>query len=193
MATELNFFKVTALPVSPATPVANAFYLVKGSAGNRAQLYVTDSSGVIHDVSNENYVNALAQAAIASALAANQSVEVFADIAARDAATLSKNVMVVVKDASGDPTVDAGAALYIYENTPDTFSKLAEFESLDLSLEWANILNGPSSAPALIDDAVSKRHTHANKAELDKLGENAQGQMTYDGDVIQPCWTTSDW
>jgi phage-related tail fiber protein len=45
---------------------------------------------------------------------------------------------------------------------------------------WAVITGKPNSAVADIDDAVAKRHEHANKAQLDKVGE-ADGVMTYDG------------
>lgn len=43
---------------------------------------------------------------------------------------------------------------------------------MDLILSWNNINGRPTSAVADIDDAVTKRHTHANKALLDKVGED---------------------
>ena len=57
-----------------------------------------------------------------------------ADIAARNALTgLSPGDQAYVTDASADATVDAGAALYVYDGA--AWNKIAEFESLDLSVQ----------------------------------------------------------
>jgi len=62
------------------------------------------------------------------------STEVVADIAARNALTgLSPGDQAYVTDASADATVDAGAALYVYDGA--AWNKIAEFESLDLSVQ----------------------------------------------------------
>ena len=37
------------------------------------------------------------------------------------------------------------------------------------SIDWSNIDNKPSSSVVNIDDAVSKKHSHSNKTELDKV------------------------
>lgn len=62
---------------------------------------------------------------------------VVANIAARDALTgddLWHGRLCYVLDASADVTVDAGAALYIYDEDNTDWIKLTEFESLDLDL-----------------------------------------------------------
>jgi len=51
------------------------------------------------------------------------------------------------------------------------------------TVDWANINDKPSSTVAAIDDAVSKA-THTNRAVLDKLGEDANGRPTYDGEGL---------
>ena len=50
------------------------------------------------------------------------------------------------------------------------------------SVAWANIVGKPNSTAAEIDEAVSKRHEHANKAQLDKINVDEAGKMTFDGD-----------
>lgn len=108
-------------------------------------------------------------------------VLVVADIAARDALPDKKSGLDVwVRDATADPTVDAGAARYLYDGA--AWIKTAETESMDLVLDWALIQNKPSSTVADIDDAVAKRHEHANKTDvLDKLSKDADGNLLFDG------------
>jgi hypothetical protein len=93
-----------------------------------------------------------------------------------------------VLDATGDTTVKSGAALYLYGGL-DTSSnpvwyKLAEAESMDVVLDWANIVNGPTSTVAQIDQAVADMHTHANEAVLDALADDGSGNLTYNGVAV---------
>ena len=63
-----------------------------------------------------------------------------------------------VTDASGDPTVNSGFAVYRYSN--GIFTKIYEGEMMDpdlgMVLEWSKIVNGPASTPTDIDAAVEK-------------------------------------
>ena len=63
-----------------------------------------------------------------------------------------------VTDASGDPTVNSGFAVYRYAN--GIFTKVYEGEmmdpDLDMAFEWSKIINGPTSTPTDIDAAVEK-------------------------------------
>lgn len=63
-----------------------------------------------------------------------------------------------VTDASGDPTVHSGFAVYRYSN--GIFTKIYEGEMMDPDLgmvfEWSKIVNGPTAAPTDIDAAVEK-------------------------------------
>lgn len=63
-----------------------------------------------------------------------------ADIAARDALVLTKNTFVFVADASADATVDAGAALYFYNLATTSYTKVAEYESMDFTIPNLGIL-----------------------------------------------------
>ena len=113
------------------------------------------------------------------------SVVVVADIAARDALPDKKSGLDVwVKDATADSTVDNGAARYLYDGA--AWVKTAEVESMDLILDWGLIQNKPTSAVADIDDAVSKKHDHANQIDvLDKLSKDAEGNLLFDGKRIE--------
>ncbi len=63
-----------------------------------------------------------------------------------------------VTDASGDPTVHSGFAVYRYSN--GIFTKIYEGEMMDpdlgMTFEWIKIVGGPTSTPTDIDAAVEK-------------------------------------
>ncbi len=54
--------------------------------------------------------------------------------------TLEKNTFVFVNDASGDATVDAGSALYFLDADQSTFTKVYEYEGLDVQIPNLAIL-----------------------------------------------------
>lgn len=183
----VKFYKVETLP---GVLEPDSFYYVEN--GNYAESYLTNSTGVARSVGNSAMITALVNAAITDALTDYNSLEVVADIAARDALELGRNALVLVIDASADPTVDTGSALYAYVEADDSWVKVAEYESMDVVIQWASIQGGPSSSPAQIDTAVSQAHTHTNKAVLDKFTESA-GQPQYDGQPIKSSWETANW
>lgn len=80
-----------------------------------------------------------------------------------------------VIDASGDPTVNKGFAVYRYSN--GIFTKIYEGEMMDPDLgmvfDWSKIVNGPSSDPADIDAAVAQKHEHPNMETLNALSSTA--------------------
>ena len=113
----------------------------------------------------------------------------FTNIAAMKAADINKiyaGELVMVTDASEDPTVEAGWAIYRrLTNATDltdlaSWQKIAEKESLDVVVSWENLKDKPTSTVSAIDAAVTNSHTHANKAVLDKLSEQ-DGVLCYDG------------
>ncbi|WP_313117977.1 hypothetical protein [Ectopseudomonas guguanensis] len=186
---QVRFYKVTSLP---GTLQADAFYYVEN--GTYAESYLTNSAGVARAVGNSAMINALISEALANWSGSASTVQIVADIAARDAliATLDANAMILVVDASADPTVDAGSALYAYDATADEVYKIAEYESMDVVLQWADIVGGPSSTPAQIDNSVSLAHGHGNKSVLDQLSSDAEG-LLFNGQGIDPRWKTVDW
>lgn len=187
MAT-INFHKVSVLP---GVLAADTFYFVEN--GNTAESYLTNGAGVAKSIGNSAMINALINTQLTAALADFNVIEIVATIAARNALSTARNQMALVLDATGDATVTSGAALYAYREATLTWIKIAEYEAMDVSLTWASISGKPASAPALIDDAVAKRHAHANGAYLDKISETA-GQMTYNGSAVgAPNWSTTNW
>lgn len=89
---------------------------------------------------------------IAEAVISTVIVDTIAD---RDALTPTNGQQVLVIDATGDPTVDSGAATYVWREDPGEWIKLSEAESMDVVLDWSKIQNGPASTPAEIDAAVA--------------------------------------
>jgi len=165
--------RVTALP---GQLVANTVYLV-ATGSDKVEVYVTGNTAVARRVLTQTDIEAL----IDTRLAGVGAIMVVANIAARNALALDTNTQVMVLDATGDPTVASGAATYIYRADTSTFVKISEAESLDLALQWANITGRPTSSAAAIDSAVAAAHSHANKTQLDQIGQNEDGDFTYGG------------
>ncbi len=177
MAT-FQIFKETALP---GTLVPNAIYLITSGNPNYVEVYVADNAGT---ASRRIPTEADIQALITASLSGISALEVVADITARDALAPTQNTQVLVLDASADGSVVSGAATYVWDNANTTWVKISEAESLDIVLDWNNIVNGPASAAAAIDAAVANSHSHANITELNKIDEDVNGCMTYDGDAL---------
>ena len=184
----VKIFRETALP---GTLQANSVYLIAPAGSpNYVEMYVTGTSAsTVKRILNETDI----QAMISASLAGLSGLEIVADIAARNALTPNNGSMALVLDATGDATVQTGAATYVYQLSTTTWIKIAEHESLDLVLEWSAIQNKPTSAVADIDDAVAKKHSHSNKTQLDKIGEDGDGLMTYNGLLPKIAWDSTAW
>lgn len=183
--TPFKIFRETALP-SPLQ--AYAIYLVAppGEA-DYVEMYVTDATGSkARRIVNDKDIKAM----IAESLAAAGQLAVVEDIAARDRIAEPKGEVYVV-NAAADPSVSKGGARYLYHNSQ--WLKIAETESMDLVLTWGGMQGKPASSTADIDDAVTKRHTHANKTQLDKIGEDGSGNLTYGGSAVATAWASTGW
>lgn len=178
----LDIRRVLTLPaVEDRTP--STMYVVRGDEADLAEVYFTgNDASEIRSILDKSAV----QSMINSSVTDFTNILVTADITSRAAlaSTLTRNVMVLVLDASGDATVDAGSAMYMYEHANTTFHKVSEFESLDVTLTWDSIEGRPTSTPAQIDAAVAATHTHANKALLDGFGTDVAGRLTLGGVVV---------
>jgi hypothetical protein len=185
---DFNVFRETALPASGSRLPYSLYYVAVNST--YFELYATGSTASnIRRIINQTDVEAL----ITTALGAANNVTIVADIAARNALTPTGNIQVFVIDATGDATVASGGATYLYRLSTTSWIKISEAESLDVTLAWANIQNKPTSAVADIDNAVSLRHSHSNKTQLDKIGENGNGDFTYDGNLPVIAWNSTAW
>ncbi len=182
-----NFYvhKVAALP---GTLQANSIYMVSDAVAGFMEFYVTNSAGTAtRRIPTKSDIDGW----ISTAVASLGSIVVVANIAARDAVTAVTGTTAMVLDATADPTVATGAATYVWNGT--TWDKISEAESLDVIVDWATITNKPASVVADIDDAVTKRHVHVNMAVLNKMSEDADGDLNYDGAFVRTGWDATDW
>lgn len=132
-------------------------YMTK--AGNAGGLALLDENGHLP-----------ASAFDSTKIPVEQSV---ADIPARDALTgMPDGAKVFVEDAAADPLVGEGWAIYRYRAAVEAVGvegeegyapgreaawiKIAEAESLDVVLSWANVQGKPTSTSAQIDEAVAE-------------------------------------
>ncbi|OEC59443.1 MULTISPECIES: hypothetical protein [Pseudomonadaceae] len=185
----IQFHKVSSLP---GTLAADAFYFVQN--GTYAEGYLTNAAGEARAIGNSSMINALITDALSSLPSSGAPLVFVADIAARDAleGSLTSATFVLVQDATGDPTVTAGAALYAWNPSTTSWLKVAEYESMDVTLTWNAIQGRPTSTPAQIDSAVAASHSHANKATLDKFSESG-GLLRFNGSPIPAEWNGSNW
>ena len=120
---------------------------------------------------------------VQAAIANKAPVLKAADITERDALTdVIDSQLCWVIDASADATVASGAALYLstVSGSTVTWTKMAEVESMDLVVNWADIQGKPSSTVAQIDQAVTDSHVHANATVLVGLSANGtSGNLVY--------------
>lgn len=184
----IKIFKVTTLP---ATLEGHAMYLVAPSSKpNHLEVFVTsaDASAVKRIVNIDDI-----QSMINSSISASNAFEIVNDIAARDALTLTGNKFVLVLNATGDPTVNSGAATYAWRASTSTWVKISEYESMDVVVNWPNIQGRPTSFVADIDSAVAQRHSHSNFIELNKISENLSGDFQYLGNYPRARLEVADW
>ena len=186
---KIKISQVTAVPTGGAI-VANTIYMVSVGATNKMEVYMSNSAGdALKRVFNESDIQALINASVSGL----GGIEVVDDIAARDALIPSSNVQVMVLDASADPTVSSGAATYVYRLSNTTWYKVSESESLDFVFNWSNLQDKPTSTVAQIDSAVTNSHTHANKTQLDLIGQDGDGDITYNGSKVANEYTSTAW
>lgn len=184
----LKIHKVTALP---QTLEANSIYLVAPpSKPQYIEMYVTGTSAsTVKRILNDEDV----QAMINATLQGFNNIRVVANITERNNLSPSSAMFVLVLDATGDPTVSSGSASYVWNPSGNQWIKIAEYESMDLVLQWSSIQGRPNSTPEDIDDAVAKKHMHTNMTQLNKVGEDAQGNLMYGGAYPKIAWDTTNW
>lgn len=196
----LKIYRETALPGSLE---AYAIYMIAPTARpDYVEMYVTDAMGSAKRIINQSDINLL----ISDAIAAANELKIVEDIYARNqyiapgtTATTAKYVYVISANTGSnglyDNTVASGGATYLYNPAVGYTSwiKISESESMDVTVDWADITNKPTSSVADIDDAVSLRHSHANKTQLDNISEDANGLLTYNGVLPLTGWQSTTW
>lgn len=173
--------KVTAVPVVPVEP--NTLFLVaNASKPDYVEIYISSNTGQqIKRVVNEDDIKLL----IRQAIEENGQFKyvIVADINARNTLQ-NKSQPVFVKNATADSSVKSGGAFYLYDETTSSWVKVSEAESMDVVLQWENVQGKPNSSAQAIDTAVTQSHSHANITQLDKIGQDENGNMTYNGKMV---------
>lgn len=190
--TTFNVYKETALPGT--LQPHSVYFIASATHSDLLEVYVTsaDATAPHRHVLNRTEV----QAMIDTSIAAANELTIVSDIAARNALSPTRAQYVYVIDASADATVNSGGATYLWNPSGSTWIKTSEAESLDVTVTWASITGKPTSTPAQIDAAVANAHTHANKTQLDLIGQNGGGEMTYNGVQVKTEWNAGgapDW
>lgn len=183
-------FKIYRETALPGTMEPYAIYIIAPAAKpNYVEIYVTNADGTsARRIPKTEDIQSMIDASVGSA----NNLQIVADIDARDALTPTSAIYVFVRDAADDVTVVSGGATYLYDLANTAWLKVSEAESLDVTLNWASLADKPTSSVANIDDAVTKRHTHANMTELSKISESG-GQLMYDGTFVTTQWSSTGW
>ena len=124
-----------------------------------------------------------------SVLAINRQYNNIAGLLAANANDVVEGQLVMVVDASADSTVTSGWAIYrrLVGSSDLTqlssWQKIAEAESIDVTVTWDSISGKPNNTAAEIEQAVTDDHTHANKEVLDLITYDTAG-LKYNGNLI---------
>lgn len=173
---QLQVFKELALP---ATLAPSAIYFIAPTGSPHLEVVVTDAAGATY---RHTITEADVQALITANIAAMNDMTVVADIAARDAMLpLAIVKLVLVQNATADPTVTRGAASYVWNPPASTWVKLTEYESLDVVVSWGAITGRPTATPAELDAAVQA--TNLKSPVFSYSGGNLVGVTYADGSV----------
>lgn len=192
MSHQLKIHRVTSLP---SQLEAYSIYLVAPpSKPDYVEMYVSDSTGArAKRIIREEDIDALITNKIQETVKPISEIKVVDNNEALQALNDDQStVFVYVKDATQVPgaEVERGGATFIRDGS--TWVKVAEAESLDVALNWSAIQGRPNVNATDIEDAVTKRHQHANLTQLNKIGEEG-GELTYGGRPVSTAWTTTDW
>ncbi len=195
---EVQFYKVNDLP---GTLVPDSFYFIPHDTENWAESYLTDSAGVAKSIGNSEMITQIVSEQVGPG-----KLTIVEHIAARNALDLDEEDharLVLVVDATDDEDVESGGALYAWKPDAGTngewrlivaYADLTyDFSEIDIS--WSQLVDGPTSTPTEIDEAVNESHEHANFDVLEFLGEDAEENLTYRGNPVAAVieWSTTDW
>lgn len=184
-------FQIFRETVLPSTLKPHALYIIAPtSKPNYIELYATTSDGsAVKRIIQDSDVQAL----INSSITALGQLQIVNTIPERNQLTPTTNKQVYVVDASADATVNSGGATYLYNTATSAWIKISEAESLDLVNNWDSIVGKPTSSVTQIDAAVANSHTHSNKTQLDKIGEDINGNFTYNNALPVTAWASIGW
>lgn len=178
MTTPIVISKVDNLP-EVFTP--NTMYLLRTPAGEGGpesmEMYFSTVAGdrVVPGITDAHVRRRIVEYANTDYF---KSIFVVPAIYERDLLVLTKDALVYVIDSVGDGLGSTGETLYLYSQSTSSYTKLL---SANRAVQWTDIIGSPVSTAAQIDQAVNNSHTHINQSVLNKLSENAAGQLVYNG------------
>lgn len=182
----LRILRASSLPASPALREKNCMYLVKQPGKTTFDMYVVDAAGnAFSGFTSERLIEVIAEYSNTT-----RETETVANIAARNALVNPGNRLVFVDDATGDPTVEYGSALYYYKASTASYVKVWAADgsagggggsgSGSSNVQWTDIIGRPNVSAGALESAVANSHTHQNKDLLDKLSV-VGGELHYNG------------
>lgn len=181
----LKIFRSTSLPLSPAERHKNCMYLVKPEGSTVIDLYVVDANGNAFSNFNEPRFAGLFEKYARSL----QTFNIAANIAERDALELAQNTLIFVLDATQDPSVPSGSALYFFMKESGVYVKV--FQSV--GVDWDYIHGKPTSTAEQIDQAVISSHNHENMTVLNAIDATGDVLFYKDTPVTKYLVGSSDW
>lgn len=99
--------------------------------------------------------------------------------------------LVMVIDATGDPTVEEGWAIYRRDTESDEYwnlnsgwKKVLENESIDIDMTYENMPDRPDASASDADAMVRMAHSHKDNGLLELIGEDNNGNVTYNGERL---------
>ena len=127
------------IAIANATPAigeiaARTLYLAKNGTDLELSLSNVDGTALVKLPTRADIATMIGTAGLSPVVAADY------DALTALVETLEKNTFVFVNDASGDATVDAGSALYFIDADQRTFTKVYEYEGLDVQIPNLAIL-----------------------------------------------------
>lgn len=182
-----KIYKETALP---SKLEAHSIYLISTTEKpDYYEMYVTNADGT---KAKRQFGEQDVRTLLAEFNASKGQLSVVETIANRNA--IPQKVVgteVFVKDATQDPTVKSGGARYLWDGTQ--WIKVSETESMDINQSWGALRDKPNSSVQQIDAAVANSHTHSNISQLNKIGEDSSGNLTYGGNPVKTEWSSNNW
>ena len=91
--------------------------------------------------------------------------------------TLARNTLIYVTNATGDATVEYGAAIYFYRHVTSFIYKVIEVD-MNNGPTYSRVQLRPSASALDIDDLVNKNHSHPSIVELNKFNLD-NGDVVY--------------
>jgi len=212
MSSQIKFFKESTLP---GTLEADAVYFIEaadpsGGSGDYAEFYVTDNAGVAHGVGTQSWVTAIGgtggtDVAVASGTVTGTNLV----LTLTDSTTVTVDVTALQADirVTGGVFNSGTNEIDFTMSDSSTFSvPVAALLPITSDASLTGDGGGTPLSVAISPDAnqgltlnanglyvdSSDFHAHTNKAELDKVTEDANGCQLYDGNYPD-YWTTAGW